>query len=32
MPFLNNNDNPELLIEAASWWVSIHQLNHFEKV
>ncbi|PLR59017.1 DUF6500 family protein [Vibrio parahaemolyticus] len=29
--FANKNDDPELLMEAASWWIQIHQLNHFEK-
>ncbi|HCE2144165.1 DUF6500 family protein [Vibrio parahaemolyticus] len=29
--FLNKNDDPELLMEAATWWIQIHQLNHFEK-
>ncbi len=29
--FANKNDNPELLIEAAIWWIKTHQLNHFEK-
>ena len=29
--FANKNDNPELLMEAATWWIKIHQLNHFEK-
>lgn len=29
--FANKNDNPELLMEAATWWIRIHQLNHFEK-
>ncbi|HCH0949853.1 TPA: hypothetical protein NKP42_004467 [Vibrio parahaemolyticus] len=29
--FANKNDDPELLMEAATWWVQIHQLNHFEK-
>ncbi|MGY5452752.1 DUF6500 family protein [Agarivorans sp. MS3-6] len=29
--FANKNDNPELLMEAASWWISTHQLDHFEK-
>lgn len=30
--FANKNDNPELLMEAATWWIQIHQLDHFEKV
>jgi len=29
--FANKNDNPELLMEAAQWWISTHQLDHFEK-
>ena len=29
--FANKNDNPELLMEAATWWIRTHQLNHFEK-
>jgi hypothetical protein len=29
--FANKNDNPELLMEAAIWWIKTHQLNHFEK-
>ncbi|WP_435277245.1 DUF6500 family protein [Psychrobium sp. nBUS_13] len=29
--FANKNDNPELLMEAATWWIQIHQLDHFEK-
>ena len=29
--FKNKNDNPELLMEAATWWIKTHQLNHFEK-
>jgi Family of unknown function (DUF6500) len=29
--FANKNDNPELLMEAATWWIKIHQLDHFEK-
>ena len=27
----NKNDDPELLMEAATWWISTHQLDHFEK-
>jgi hypothetical protein len=30
--FKNKNDNPELLMEAATWWIKTHQLDHFEKV
>ena len=27
----NQNDDSELLMDAAEWWISIHQLDHFEK-
>ncbi|RZQ54882.1 hypothetical protein CWB73_05180 [Pseudoalteromonas phenolica] len=29
--FANKNDNPEQLMEAATWWIQTHQLDHFEK-
>lgn len=29
--FANRNDNPELLMEAATWWIKTHKLDHFEK-
>jgi len=29
--FANKNKNPELLMEAAEWWIKTHQLDHFEK-
>ena len=29
--FANKNDNPELLMEAATWWIQTHALDHFEK-
>ncbi|MBL4739520.1 MAG: hypothetical protein JKY12_00910 [Sneathiella sp.] len=29
--FANKNDDPELLMEAAEWWILAHKLNHFEK-
>lgn len=29
--FSNKNDDPELLMEAAQWWIITHRLNHFEK-
>ena len=29
--FKNKNDNPELLIEVAQWWILEHKLDHFEK-
>ena len=28
----NKNDDPELLMEAAIWWIETHKLDHFEKV
>ena len=28
---LVQNDNPELLMEAANWWIMQHKLDHFEK-
>ena len=31
MLFKNKNDNPELLMEAAHWWIMVHKLDHFEK-
>ncbi len=27
----NKNDDPELLMEAATWWIATHKLDHFEK-
>lgn len=27
----NKNDNPELLMEAATWWIKTHKLDRFEK-
>jgi Family of unknown function (DUF6500) len=27
----NKNDDPELLMESAEWWIKTHQLDHFEK-
>lgn len=30
--FANKNDNPERLMEAATWWIQTQQLDHFEKV
>jgi hypothetical protein len=27
----NKNDDPEVLMEAAIWWISVHKLDHFEK-
>ena len=29
--FANKNDDPELLMEAATWWIITHKLDHFEK-
>ncbi|MBC3380421.1 hypothetical protein H8I69_14990 [Serratia fonticola] len=29
--FANRNDGPELLMEAASWWIQEMRLDHFEK-
>lgn len=29
--FANRNDDPELLMEIATWWIRTHKLNHFEK-
>ena len=29
--FANKNDDPELLMEAARWWISENRLDHFEK-
>ncbi|MEN9907460.1 MAG: hypothetical protein RLZZ540_601 [Bacteroidota bacterium] len=29
--FANKNDNPQLLMEVAEWWIMKHQLDHFEK-
>lgn len=29
--FANKNDNPELLMEVATWWIKTHELDHFEK-
>jgi len=29
--FANKNDEPELLMEAATWWIQTHSLDHFEK-
>ncbi len=29
--FKNRNDDPELLMEAAVWWIKTHKLDHFEK-
>ncbi|HLV39334.1 DUF6500 family protein [Xanthomarina sp.] len=29
--FANKNDDPKLLMEAATWWIKTHELDHFEK-
>lgn len=29
--FANRNDDPELLMEAATWWIQTQRLDHFEK-
>lgn len=29
--FANKNDNPERLMEVATWWIQTHQLDHFVK-
>ncbi|MBR9899751.1 MAG: hypothetical protein GYB19_06795 [Rhodospirillales bacterium] len=29
--FANRNDDPETLMEAATWWIKTHELDHFEK-
>ena len=29
--FANKNDDPASLMEAATWWISTHKLDHFEK-
>lgn len=29
--FKNRNDDSALLMEAATWWIEVHQLDHFEK-
>ena len=29
--FANKNDNPELLMEVAEWWILKNKLDHFEK-
>lgn len=27
--FANRNDDPELLMEAATWWIQTQKLDHF---
>jgi hypothetical protein len=29
--FANKNDDPELLMEVAQWWIMEMKLDHFEK-
>lgn len=29
--FANKNDNPAQLMEVATWWIQVHQLDHFVK-
>lgn len=29
--FANKNDDPETLMQVATWWIQIHKLDHFEK-
>lgn len=29
--FRNKNDEPDVLMEAATWWINVHKLDHFEK-
>jgi len=29
--FANKNDDPELLMEVAQWWIVEMRLDHFEK-
>jgi hypothetical protein len=29
--FANKNEDPDLLMEAATWWIQTHGLDHFEK-
>ncbi|MEP3891638.1 MAG: DUF6500 family protein [Hellea sp.] len=29
--FKNKNDDPELLMEATTWWIQTHKFDHFEK-
>jgi Family of unknown function (DUF6500) len=29
--FANKNDDPQLLMEVAKWWILTNQLDHFEK-
>jgi len=29
--FANKNEDPDLLMEAATWWIVTNKLDHFEK-
>ena len=29
--FANKNDDPEMLMEVAEWWILTNKLDHFEK-
>jgi hypothetical protein len=29
--FSNTNDDPEALLEVATWWIMIKKMDHFEK-
>lgn len=29
--FANKNDDPEQLMEVATWWIETHKLDHFVK-
>lgn len=29
--FHNKNDDPESLMEVATWWIQTNKLDHFEK-
>lgn len=29
--FANKNDDPQLLMEAATWWIMENKFDHFEK-
>lgn len=29
--FANKNDDPAALMEAATWWIATHKLDHFVK-
>ena len=29
--FANKNDDPDTLMQVATWWIQTHRLDHFEK-